>query len=428
MGVGHRANVIYLAIIAVLLLVAVVACARAARAARVAREVEEHFGLADKGPVASRREPLRTLEAAALLRPRGYAELRGEMDALVARAAALGDFGDPATRLGEACRAALAGGKRLRSVVTLEVARRASELRAAGAGGFATDAADAALVIEELHAASLVLDDLPHFDDDAVRRGRPAVHAAYGVATAQLAAAALVAAAFQTICRQVDWIREHAPEVGNPDRLATRLLAEASHAMGAGGAAGGQYMDCLAPAELAREFGAPDGGAPVLAVLYRKTATFFEYAAAAGWLVGGGDPAGLAAARAAGRHYGLAFQIADDLADAAQDAARRARGKPGWNLVNELGAPAAVAELERNLAACEDRLRGLDLWTPLWRDELFALVGQMARAPPGGAEAPVATGAEAPGEASAGDPQGPGAGPTAPSVPAGGRATASGPA
>ena len=63
----------------------------------------------------------------------------------------------------------------------------------------ATDAAGAA--IELLHCASLVHDDLPCFDNSALRRGRPSVHAAFGEPLAVLAGDALIVLAFQTMAR-----------------------------------------------------------------------------------------------------------------------------------------------------------------------------------------------------------------------------------
>src|SRR5262249_58610889 len=63
----------------------------------------------------------------------------------------------------------------------------------------ATEAAGAA--IELLHCASLVHDDLPCFDDAALRRGRPSVHAAFGEPLAVLAGDALIVLAFQAMAR-----------------------------------------------------------------------------------------------------------------------------------------------------------------------------------------------------------------------------------
>ncbi len=373
-AVSGRAHALYLGAIAVLVLVLVCVGARAARAARVLREAQERFGLGGAGPARSavpRRAPLREATGAELLRPRTFEEYRAEVDGLVARALELGDLGPPG-KLADACALALRGGKRLRPIILLEVCRAATV--AGGGRGPPVDPADAALFVEYLHASSLVVDDLPAFDDDAERRGAPAVHAAAGPAVAQMAALSLLAGAFQNICRQVDWLRENCPEAGNVDALGTRLCHDVSAAIGAMGAAGGQLMDsALSEAEL---FAAHGSGA-VLEIMRLKTATFYEIAFLAGWLVAGGDAAGAEDLRRAGQRFGTAFQVADDIGDAAQDAARRAAGKPGWNFANHYGEGEARAWVARELAACRAALEARGLFTPLW-EEIYGKVWAMA--------------------------------------------------
>ena len=83
------------------------------------------------------------------------------------------------------------GGKRLRPVLALAAAEAVGAPPQSGVP-FAT-------AVELVHTYSLVHDDLPCMDDDAVRRGRPAVHVAYGEATAVLAGDALLALAFEVL-------------------------------------------------------------------------------------------------------------------------------------------------------------------------------------------------------------------------------------
>lgn len=360
----------YLAIIAVLVLVVAYAVAEAARLRRRAEAAARDLGALGRAAF-PRRAPLREATPAELLAPRTYGERRAEVDALVARALALGEFGAEPSALAEACARALRGGKRLRPIIVLEVARAA----ALAGGGPPADAADAALAVEFIHAASLVVDDLPAFDDDATRRGAPAVHVTAGPAVAQMAALSLVAAAFQDLARQADWIRDNCPGFeGGADRVGTRLCHDVARAIGARGAAGGQFMDsALSGAELFALHG--EGG--VREIARRKTAALFEASFAAGWLVGGGAPGGAAGVRRAGRRFGEAFQAADDLGDMAQDAARAAAGKPGWNLANVYGPAEAEREVARGLDACRRGLEDEKLFTPLWR-EVFAKVWDMA--------------------------------------------------
>ncbi|MFN9429540.1 MAG: polyprenyl synthetase family protein, partial [Acidobacteriota bacterium] len=75
--------------------------------------------------------------------------------------------------------------QRYRPILALRVARML---------GAETDAVlRAAAAVELFHSASLIIDDLPCMDDEAMRRGRPAVHRQYGEATAILAAFSMVA-------------------------------------------------------------------------------------------------------------------------------------------------------------------------------------------------------------------------------------------
>ena len=86
----------------------------------------------------------------------------------------------------------LAGGKRVRPVLCLATAE--------GFGCAAADALPTALALELVHTFSLVHDDLPALDDDALRRGRPTAHVRYGEDIAVLAGDALLNHAFALVC------------------------------------------------------------------------------------------------------------------------------------------------------------------------------------------------------------------------------------
>src|SRR5690606_30259885 len=90
----------------------------------------------------------------------------------------------------------------------------------------------AAAAVEMIHAYSLVHDDMPCMDDDALRRGKPTVHVQYDEATALLVGDALQAQAFLVLA-------EGEGEAGCKLEL-VRLLARAS---GSVGMCGGQAID-----------------------------------------------------------------------------------------------------------------------------------------------------------------------------------------
>jgi geranylgeranyl diphosphate synthase type II len=134
--------------------------------------------------------------------------------------------GSDADMLSRAMRAAALGsGKRMRPLLLMLVAR--------DLGCNRTALADIACAVEMVHAASLILDDLPCMDDASLRRGKPAVHVEFGEDVAILASVALLSRAFGILAT--------APDL--PPTVRTRLVATLSHTVGAQGLVRGQYLD-----------------------------------------------------------------------------------------------------------------------------------------------------------------------------------------
>ncbi len=188
---------------------------------------------------------------------------------------------------------ALAESKRVRAVLAL----LAAELF-----GTADGALPVAASVELVHAASLILDDLPSMDDAPLRRGRKTNHLVYGEAIAILAAFALLNLAYDTIA---------AAYPGEMSRSLARLLADA---VGSDGLIGGQAEDLLATEQhISFE--------TLERIHRRKTGALFSAAATAGALTAGGAPDQVAAIAAYAKNLGLAFQIVDDLLDVQGDPA-----------------------------------------------------------------------------------------------------------
>ncbi len=239
------------------------------------------------------------------------------------------------------------GGKRLRGLLLLEAYR--------AAGGRA-DATGLAAAIEVVHAYSLVHDDLPCMDDEAVRRGRPTTHVAFGVPAATAAGLAMVPLA---VCCAAAAARQ----LRLPEAVAARIVRELMQASGAGGMIGGQLLD------LEGEGRAIDVD-ELERVHLAKTGALIAAAARLGGLAGGADPRGEAALDRYGRALGLAFQIADDVLDvtgtthelgktAGRDATLRKSTYPALLGVESAGRRAAALAA----AGC-DALRGAGLLTP----------------------------------------------------------------
>ncbi|MEI7036395.1 farnesyl diphosphate synthase [Fulvimonas yonginensis] len=186
--------------------------------------------------------------------------------------------------------AVLGGGKRLRPLLVYAAGH------ALGVDGEALDAP--ACAVELIHAYSLVHDDLPAMDDDALRRGRPTCHVVYGEAMAILAGDALQALAFEILA--------HDPHADAQRTLA--MLRALGHACGAEGMAGGQALDLTAV-----------GRRLTLAELEHmhacKTGALIRTSVRLGALAAGADAPTLAVLDRYAAAVGLAFQVRDDILD-----------------------------------------------------------------------------------------------------------------
>jgi farnesyl diphosphate synthase len=223
--------------------------------------------------------------------------------------------------------AALGGGKRLRPFLLIESARLF--------GVDEDDALDPACALECVHCYSLVHDDLPAMDDDALRRGRPTLHIAFDQATAILAGDALLTLAFEILS---------GPSTKADPAIRAELVLLLAKAGGWQGMAQGQALD-LSPGR--QRFSAAD----IARMQALKTGALFRFACEAGAVLGRASPAERAALIAYASSFGQAFQLADDLLDAQGDAAAlgkavakdEARGKA--TLVALLGVDGAKARL-----------------------------------------------------------------------------------
>jgi geranylgeranyl diphosphate synthase type II len=176
-------------------------------------------------------------------------------------------------------------------------------LASAHFGGHELAALDFGCALELVHAASLVLDDLPCMDDAALRRGKPTVHRRFGEDTAVLSAVALLNHAFGVIAGDA--------AVEGETRLA--LIALLSGTVGFHGLVSGQFRDLRDPEDLRDELA-------LTSLNHQKTGVLFAAATVGGALIAGADEAGQAQARRFADRLGLAFQLWDDLQDSVSTA------------------------------------------------------------------------------------------------------------
>ncbi len=169
------------------------------------------------------------------------------------------------------------GGKRVRPVISLATGE--------ACGASVEQVMPAALAVELVHNFSLVHDDLPALDDDAERRGKPSVWAAYDEGTAVLAGDGLLAEAFRLAASY-------------PTPQVARELAELTLGM-----IGGQYLDTMVE------------GADLRSVHRLKTGRLFAASVSlALWAADVPEPQ-QEPWRAFGEELGMLFQVVDDILD-----------------------------------------------------------------------------------------------------------------
>ena len=204
-----------------------------------------------------------------------------------------------------------AGGKRLRPMLLL--------LAAGALGHRGPDAHQLAAVVEFIHTATLLHDDV--VDGSDLRRGRSTANAVWGNAASVLVGDFLYSRSFQLMV-----------ELDRPEVM--RILADTTNTI-----AEGEVLQLLHVRN-------PDTDeAAYLHVIERKTAVLFASATRLGALLAGADTATCDAMHRYGLALGYAFQIADDVLDYASDAATMgknlgddlAEGKVTLPLIHAIG-------------------------------------------------------------------------------------------
>lgn len=225
-----------------------------------------------------------------------------------------------------------AGGKRVRPLL-VHAAAELGEADPALVDGCAS-------AVELIHTYSLIHDDLPCMDDDALRRGRPTTHVVYGEAQGMLAGDALQTLAFEVLAAAATSVADSGTGSAHARAAAVSglaLVTVLARAAGASGMAGGQSIDLASVGKALDR--------PRLETMHRmKTGALLRASVALGAMAAGlapgqqgpltdpalrfsqplgpdGDAADGPAARIArfADRIGLAFQVVDDVLDVVAD-------------------------------------------------------------------------------------------------------------
>ncbi|WP_312757672.1 polyprenyl synthetase family protein [Pantoea brenneri] len=229
---------------------------------------------------------------------------------------------------------ALAPGKRIRPMLLLLAARDL------GCDASPDGLLDLACAVEMVHAASLILDDMPCMDDAQMRRGRPTIHCQYGEHVAILAAVALLSKAFGVIAT--------AESLSASAR--TQAVSELSHAIGMQGLVQGQFKDLS-------EGDKPRSADAILMTNHFKTSTLFCASMQMASIAAGASDDVREQLHRFSLNLGQAFQLLDDLTDGMSDTGKDCNQDAGKStLVNLLGAQAVENRLRDHLRCASEHL------------------------------------------------------------------------
>jgi geranylgeranyl diphosphate synthase type II len=238
-----------------------------------------------------------------------------------------------ADQLTAAMRAATLGtGKRMRPLLLMLVAR--------DLGCTSPALLDAACAVELVHAASLILDDLPCMDDAKLRRGLPTVHRQFGEHVAILASVALLSRAFQLLSQ--------APDI--PPQARTRLVGALADTVGAQGLVRGQFLDLHGNAQRSLD--------DIARTNELKTGVLLGLSVEMAAIIADADERVMQALRSFALSAGQAFQIKDDLLD---DAGAAVTGKDAGQDAGKATFNATLGR-ERTAGRLADHLREADTY------------------------------------------------------------------
>lgn len=199
---------------------------------------------------------------------------------------------------------------------------------------------DLACAIEMVHAASLILDDIPCMDNALLRRGKPTIHRQFGENVAILAAVALLSRAFGVV----------AEAEGLLDACRTEAAAELSRAAGLQGLVQGQFRDLS-------EGGQSRSAEAILATNTLKTSTLFEATLQMAALAAGASTDIRQTLRCVARDLGQAFQLLDDLSDSCSTTGKDInQDSDKSTLVAILGPEAVYQHLQEHLDSADEHL------------------------------------------------------------------------
>lgn len=268
--------------------------------------------------------------------------------------------------LNEALTLLFEGGKRLRPIISIEIAK---SINLKNNTNF--DITKIAIISELIHSASLIIDDLPCMDDDISRRGNPTIHYKYGERSAHILTMYLFSIVFNLMHDNLKSLRDsNLKEIDKREELIIKCISDN---LGIFGAPLGQYLDTADANILNGDITTIKN--TITNLLEKKTATFFEIAFVLGYVASGGNLDRIDDIKLCAKSFGIAFQISDDFLDVEKDASKCFCP----NFVNHIGKEQAFLTFNSCLDVFIDQANKLEINNDVFNEIVILLTDRIKK-------------------------------------------------
>lgn len=257
----------------------------------------------------------------------------------------------------------LDGGKRVRPIIIEEICRIMNQSNTTF-----VSSSSIKIIIELLHSASLIIDDLPCMDDDAERRHKPTAHIKYGEIGAELISFTCLLQVPKYLTKLYDSLTELYTSEEASERV-VRIYKNIIYNLGSNGAMMGQYLDLL-PQIFSSEQSIQlesfyNQQSSTIDIIHKKTSSLFDISFVSAFIMSGGSYEQLPLIQEAAKLFGLAFQISDDFLDTHDDKERSSKDlSPNYVLNN--GKLASFTYLKQIIVHFRNIMIDLQLWSYLF--------------------------------------------------------------
>jgi geranylgeranyl diphosphate synthase type II len=208
------------------------------------------------------------------------------------------------------CKYSLGNGKRIRPSISLDICKSLLDST--------ENVIFSCLIVEYLHTASLIIDDLPCMDNSLTRRNNPTTHVKYGEAITQLSSIVLLSLAVDSLNLNMSKILSNdSTNKGEITQIGLSIFSTLSKVLGSEGVAGGQLLDlAFTNKDVSNVY---DKQIDLKEMILKKTGALFELSFIIGWLFGKGDANKLDKIRNISDNFSMIYQILDDIEDVQED-------------------------------------------------------------------------------------------------------------